>query len=252
MKCCAKCQEWKDETAFMFRYDRGKKRARERTCRECRKTRERNRDREAEHRRASAKVGKTYLPWDIRYPWWKNIAIGYGQAVNLKAHGWRSRTGTQDEQWVRRLRLELPHLYDPTKQIETLVFRARYNLDFEFKSKAIERAHRRRTEEEGGKFFSDGTLAGPVLRRLYSAKHCPYCGTSMRSKDKSLDHVWPKDMGGWHSITNAVVCCLSCNCKKRAMSPSRWLSRIDPSMQAGVLKLWKSIGVSLEQRQLVV
>jgi 5-methylcytosine-specific restriction endonuclease McrA len=41
---------------------------------------------------------------------------------------------------------------------------------------------------------------------------CQYCGR--RSVDLTLDHVWPKHLGGAHVWTNIVAACPSCNHRK--------------------------------------
>ncbi len=41
---------------------------------------------------------------------------------------------------------------------------------------------------------------------------CQYCGR--RSGNLTLDHVWPKHLGGEHTWTNVVAACPSCNHRK--------------------------------------
>ena len=41
---------------------------------------------------------------------------------------------------------------------------------------------------------------------------CQYCGR--RSNDLTVDHVWPKHLGGEHIWTNVVAACPSCNHRK--------------------------------------
>jgi 5-methylcytosine-specific restriction endonuclease McrA len=41
---------------------------------------------------------------------------------------------------------------------------------------------------------------------------CQYCGR--RSNVLTVDHVWPKHLGGEHSWTNVVAACPSCNHRK--------------------------------------
>jgi 5-methylcytosine-specific restriction endonuclease McrA len=53
----------------------------------------------------------------------------------------------------------------------------------------------------------------------------------MKSQDKSLDHMEPLSLGGWHSIDNVMVCCLRCNVKKNAMPYAEWLERIPEPCQ---------------------
>jgi 5-methylcytosine-specific restriction endonuclease McrA len=41
---------------------------------------------------------------------------------------------------------------------------------------------------------------------------CQYCGR--HSTDLTVDHVWPKHLGGTHCWTNVVAACPSCNHRK--------------------------------------
>ena len=41
---------------------------------------------------------------------------------------------------------------------------------------------------------------------------CQYC--RRRSSDLTVDHVWPKHLGGAHTWTNVVAACPSCNHRK--------------------------------------
>ncbi len=51
--------------------------------------------------------------------------------------------------------------------------------------------------------------------RLTMPSNCWYCGCSDTS---TVDHVTPKLMGGLDDLDNLVLCCKSCNSKKKAMS----------------------------------
>lgn len=209
-------------------------------------------ERQAERRRGREKRGRQYTPIEDFRPWWARLARGYAGGINLTRHGWRSRKATTEGAWIARLRVELPHLYDPTLASTALEFRAKYHLDHEFRAREIKRTHKRRSDEEHGLFFDDGSLTGEVVRRLFGeAEDCPYCGRWMASDDKTLDHVWPRSKGGWHSATNAVVCCHSCNSRKHARPPATWLKLVPADRRPAVLKLWRSIGVGVEQPNLV-
>lgn len=63
---------------------------------------------------------------------------------------------------------------------------------------------------------ADGSLTIEVLKQLFAdAKDCPYCGVTMKSREKTLDHINPISRGGVHSLSNVVVCCRRCNSLKR-------------------------------------
>ena len=90
-------------------------------------------------------------------------------------------------------------------------YRARYRYDQEFRAKEISR--RQNTFYE---LDDDGTLSPPVIAGLFAAASmCPYCKRPMSSSQKSLDHITPRSRGGAHSIANVIVCCRSCNSRKR-------------------------------------
>ena len=40
---------------------------------------------------------------------------------------------------------------------------------------------------------------------------CQYCGLRHSARSLTIDHVFPKSMGGKHSWTNSVTACKSCN-----------------------------------------
>jgi len=43
---------------------------------------------------------------------------------------------------------------------------------------------------------------------------CQYCRNKFNAVDLTLDHVYPKSLGGKATWTNIVAACGSCNCKK--------------------------------------
>ena len=50
---------------------------------------------------------------------------------------------------------------------------------------------------------------------------CQYCNNLIEREDFTLDHVFPKSMGGKTSWENIVVCCVSCNRKKANKTPEQ-------------------------------
>jgi 5-methylcytosine-specific restriction endonuclease McrA len=142
---------------------------------------------------------------------------------------------------VARLQAEDP-AYCATSSPKTIAWRARYLYDPDFRAKEIERMHRRRSKEHGVGMLSDGTLTGAVVRRLFGeASSCPYCGRRMQSCDKSMDHIWPRRLGGWHAAHNAVVCCKSCNARKSALPPTEWLARLKPEHRTAVERMYRTV-----------
>ncbi len=52
-------------------------------------------------------------------------------------------------------------------------------------------------------------------------RRCVYCGDAATT----TDHVAPLVLGGAHSTTNCVPCCIRCNCSKGATPLVAWLAR---------------------------
>jgi 5-methylcytosine-specific restriction endonuclease McrA len=76
---------------------------------------------------------------------------------------------------------------------------------------------------------SDGTLTADVVGRMFAeaeGKPCPYCGTYMDRKTKSLDHMIAITKGGLHSAVNAIICCLRCNTRKSNLDFGDWLPKL--------------------------
>jgi 5-methylcytosine-specific restriction endonuclease McrA len=104
--------------------------------------------------------------------------------------------------------------------------RIRYWCDVRFRAREIERIQRLKVKR--GALIAatdDRTLTVATIIRLFSqAAWCHYCGKRMRATEKSLDHCVPLSRGGRHSITNVVVCCKSCNSRKRTRTSVEFLA----------------------------
>ncbi|MEO1232384.1 MAG: HNH endonuclease [Myxococcota bacterium] len=48
---------------------------------------------------------------------------------------------------------------------------------------------------------------------------CQYCGTSLKRREATIDHVFPRSRGGRTQWTNVVVACLACNQLKGDRTP---------------------------------
>lgn len=148
----------------------------------------------------------------------------------------REGAGPKENTWIKRLREELPCLYDSNLKPNALVWRARYYLDPAYKAYEIERTSKR---DAARPLLDDGSLTPDVINKLFTRKDCPYCGKQMVSKEKTLDHIMPRHLGGWHSVHNSIVCCYGCNSKKQARSPIEWLRQL-PFNQARITEReWK-------------
>jgi 5-methylcytosine-specific restriction endonuclease McrA len=203
--------------------ERGRVRARKRT----------REGRQAQRARLAAAKGREYLTRDEIN---QRAELKRLERASIRAA--RKPKVSRDAMWVERLRLELPAMYDPSIRIETLAYRARYNLDPAFRGREIERMA---SADARRQLMCDGSLTPDVLRSLFARRDCPYCGKRMAATDKSLDHITPVSKGGWHSVKNCVVCCLACNSRKRAMTPERWLCRLEPARAESVRRLWDRI-----------
>ncbi|WP_083747307.1 HNH endonuclease [Teichococcus deserti] len=74
---------------------------------------------------------------------------------------------------------------------------------------------------------TNGTLTKDVIRQIFgAAKDCPYCLARLHWSDKTLDHIIPLKLGGIHGVSNVLVCCRTCNTRKNAKPPDRWLAQI--------------------------
>lgn len=55
-----------------------------------------------------------------------------------------------------------------------------------------------------------------------SVEKCYYCGTQVKPREMTMDHVVPLARGGRSTKDNLVACCKECNTKKRTMLPLEW------------------------------
>jgi len=57
-------------------------------------------------------------------------------------------------------------------------------------------------------------------------KRCFYCGKTLLFKQSTLDHYYPKSLGGRGEIFNLVNCCKKCNEEKGNELPEDWQEKI--------------------------
>jgi 5-methylcytosine-specific restriction endonuclease McrA len=80
---------------------------------------------------------------------------------------------------------------------------------------------------------SDGTLTRGVVGRMFAdAKDCPYCCEPVSVGDKTLDHRNPLSRGGVHGVSNVVICCRTCNVRKRDLPFDMWMKLVRSSEAA--------------------
>ncbi len=69
-------------------------------------------------------------------------------------------------------------------------------------------------------------LAWAVWQKTDGA--CTYCGQRLNPFDRiapngfHIDHHLARALGGTDDVANLVPACLTCNCKKKALSPDDW------------------------------
>jgi 5-methylcytosine-specific restriction endonuclease McrA len=144
----------------------------------------------------------------------------------------RSSHYRQIERLLRRL---LERQCAGTKDSHSaLLYRARYRNDPTFRAAEITRRQLR----DYTFTVDDGTLTAVVVRMLFAdAVQCPYCGRDMNPRQKTLDHIVPRSRGGMHSLSNAVVCCLSCNSTKHDRLPHEWQTPVSLAVPRTVAAL---------------
>lgn len=191
--------------------------------------------REYERRRVSRKRGR---------PVRSREQIASDRERRKKERQQRRTPRDKDARLVESLKLNMPHLYDTMLSKNALRYRARYHCDDEFRAKEIRRLHLKKDK----RLVADGTLTGAVMRSLFGgARRCLYCDEPMRSEDKTLDHIIPRSMGGWHAKSNVVVCCKSCNARKRDKTPEQWITCVDAALQGRVRRAWRAAGYTGER-----
>lgn len=65
-------------------------------------------------------------------------------------------------------------------------------------------------------------LMYPITYKLRGTK-CIYCGEKMDTQRRTLDHRYPRDMGGISITNNLFPTCISCNVKKRDLTHEEFL-----------------------------
>jgi hypothetical protein len=121
------------------------------------------------------------------------------------------------------------------EKLDSVQYRARYAVDPAFRESERKRTSGTRwTNRADGR--DDGTLDRATVRSLFAAaKSCAYCLSPMKSGDKSLDHMTPLSLGGWHSVHNVLVCCRRCNSAKHNKPWDEWVESLSPFVRAGLV-----------------
>lgn len=84
----------------------------------------------------------------------------------------------------------------------------------------------KRSGEKRHPAASGGKWLWPATRLALYARDgfcCVYCGSGAEEGNPlTADHVVPVELGGSNEPENLVTACLSCNCRKRAMTLREW------------------------------
>jgi 5-methylcytosine-specific restriction endonuclease McrA len=232
-KVCRRCNAEKPAVKFQKTTDSAD--GRKHICRRCLNGRW---AKHGERVRAAIRVGKA-VP-RVQSAW---FAESRERRAAARTRSAAQRAARSQQRWIDLLKHEMPELYDQSLGRNTLVWRARYHLDAEFKTREIGRLHAKKTKDAHDRELTDdGSLTPPVLRALFAAaKRCLYCGHPMRATDKTLDHVTPRVAGGIHGATNVVVCCKRCNARKGGRSPTQWLARLSEARREVVRRAWHAM-----------
>jgi len=67
------------------------------------------------------------------------------------------------------------------------------------------------------------TQKGYIYER--DGKQCIYCGKQLKFRQMSLDHYYPRSMGGPDDLFNMALSCRSCNKLKKSRVPEDWKER---------------------------
>lgn len=184
-----------------------------------------------EYAKRAALRGKEWWPPGLTKPPKQDLGATRAELIAASAQArkdwrWWIQSGAPDW-WMREAYRSNGKPWANPRLTNGEAWRIRYWCDPEYRAQQIEKVQRtkakRRTQIDA---TDDGTLIGKVIVSLFAAaKTCHYCGSHMRSVEKSLDHVIPLDRGGAHSITNVVVACKPCNFSKHTKTVEEWGGR---------------------------
>lgn len=102
-------------------------------------------------------------------------------------------------------------------------------------------------------FLFDNKMA---IRRLPTEKqkkelfkthaNCPYCGVSLRPRDRVIDHIIPIARGGNGDTNNLIPCCRKCNAEKKDMLLVEWIMALEKNAKPLIKKSPEKINLKLE------
>lgn len=57
---------------------------------------------------------------------------------------------------------------------------------------------------------------------IYGYEKCRYCGRTLSTEERTLDHIYPRGYGGVSITDNLLPCCIPCNQSKTDMAPYQY------------------------------
>ena len=161
---------------------------------------------------------------DGLYPWCRACCV-----VSTRAHQsgpeWRAKKAEYDRERVARLKPVLAEQasvrYERNRSDKLAAAKrwanenrdARRVISMNYKS-------RRRAQEEGG--ISTSELKAWINLQ---DKRCLWCSADCADAFH-VDHVEPLSRGGKHEASNLAISCPTCNLRKQAMPPERWIEKL--------------------------
>ena len=64
-------------------------------------------------------------------------------------------------------------------------------------------------------------------QRKTSSGECYYCGSVVKHRELTMDHIVPLARGGMSTKDNLVPCCKDCNNRKKNLLPLEWDEYLD-------------------------
>lgn len=86
----------------------------------------------------------------------------------------------------------------------------------------INSKHRRRAQEAGGVSTSELHAWRKAQRKV-----CYWCGRKCE-RNFTIDHYLPLARGGRHELSNLVIACRTCNCRKHVKDPEKFRAELWP------------------------
>jgi len=98
----------------------------------------------------------------------------------------------------------------------------------------------------------------PKFRKAYLSRRnvlardgyeCCYCGDKITLKTGTMDHVYPRYLGGRHHWKNVVACCFTCNQIKghKTLEELGWKMRFKPTEPVGHQRVVLIVGSNAEE-----